>query len=246
VLLGDLLLFPHPDPEPGRIQLLRDARINTPEQLRAYLGKAPEAMPSEPGTQVVTTLVPMSVAYGLVDVLPVVKTGDRQVEVRILDELPVDDLRTHDVLFMGPLVRIGPLADALFEGSRYVFEYDEEPRRLRDTGSGRVYAPSPGRRERANDFGLFASFRGPAGNRIMVLASVGSDLGLLPLVRRLTSAEGLAELRDRLADETGALPDAFEALIAVNGYYRTDLSAELIEAHPRVPRPTGAARGAAR
>ncbi len=199
-----------------------------------------------------TTLVPKSVAYGLVDVLPVVAGhGTRPVEVRILDEFPVDDLRTHDVLFIGPLIRIGPLGDALFRGSRYAFNYDHEPRRLHDTQTDREFSPSPGRRENANDYGLFASFRGPAGNRIMVFASVGSDLGLLPLMRRVTSEAGLAELRERLTQGgTLPMPDEFEALVSVNGYYRTDLSAELLEAHARpftrALRPASAARPADR
>jgi len=235
IVLGDLLLFPNPTADPGRIQLVRDARINTAEQLRAYLAARGEVPAGAPGTQVETTLVPKSVAYGLVDVLPVVQgDGRRPIEVQILDELRIDDLRTHDVLFIGPLVRIGPLADALFRGSRYVFHYEDEPRRLKDSRSGREFAPSPGRRENANDYGLFASFRGETGNRIMVFASVGSDLGLLPLMRRMTAANGLDELRARLtADGREPLPDQFEALLSVTGYYRTDLSAELIEAHAR-------------
>lgn len=234
IVLGDMLLFPNPSPDPGRIQLIRDARINTAEQLRSYLGTKGDAPVREPGTEVATTLIPKSVAYGLVDVLPVVGTGARPVEVRILDELPLDDLRTHDILFMGPLVRIGPLGDALFRGSRYAFNYEQEPRRLVDTVSGEIFAPSPGRREHANDYGLFASFRGPAGNRVMVFASVGSELGLLPLMRSVTSAAGLAELQARLTrDGRDPLPDEFEALVAVSGYYRTDLSAELVRASAR-------------
>lgn len=234
IVLGDHLLFPNPNPDPGRIQLIRDARINTDEQLRAFLDQYPDRPSTEPGTQVATTLIPKSVALGLVDILPVVGKAGRRVNVRILDELPIDDLRTHDVLFMGPLVRIGPLADALFRDSRYIFEYDDEPRRLRDLVAGHTYQPSPGRRENAIDYGLLASFRGPAGNRIMVFASVGSDLGLMPLIRRATSPQGLAELLERLTQGgTRPMPEQFEALIEVSGYYRTDLSAKLIDAHPR-------------
>lgn len=234
IVLGDLLLFPNPSPDEGRIQLIRDARINTAEQLRSFLAARGAAAPGEPGTQVATTLIPKSVAYGLVNILPVVLTGTRRVEVRILDELQLEDLQTHDVLYLGPLVRIGPLADVLFRGSRFTFNYDQEPRRLHDTDSGSVYAPSPGRRENANDYGLFASLRGASGNRVMVFASVGSELGILPLMRSVTSPSGLDELEAALThDGTTTLPDQFEALIAVSGYYRTDLSAELITASPR-------------
>jgi hypothetical protein len=236
IVLGDLLLFPNPDPHPDRIQLIRDARINTAEQLRSFLGNRADSGSTDPGTQVATTLIPKSVAYGLVDVLPVVSDGRRAVSVHILDELPVDDLRTHDVLFMGPLVRIGPLADLLFRGSRYEFNYDHEPRRLRDRVTGREFAPSTGRRESASDYGLFASLRGPSGNRILIFASVGSDLGLLPLMRYATSTHGLEELRARLAGN-GQLPDEFEAVMAVSGYYRTDLSAEMVDAHARGSEP---------
>ena len=232
VVLGDVLLFPNPRGEPGRVQLIRDSRINSRDQLREYLGG--EVMQSQggPGTNVATTLVPMSVAYGLVDVLPVLAGARRPFEVRIFDELQVDRLRTHDVIFIGPLVSIGPLGDALFRHSGYEFHSEEGFRFLRNRKSGREFRATPGRQENSQDFGLFASFRGPEGNRILVLGSIGSDLGLLALVRGATTAQGLQQLTALLTRD-GALPDEFEAVMSVSGFYRTDLSAQFIEAQAR-------------
>ncbi len=169
------------------------------------------------------TLVPMSVAHGLVQLLPIASGTGRPVEVSVMDELQVERLRTHDVIFVGPLVSIGPLGDALFKGSGYAFGYDEATRILRNVKTGKEFRPTRGRRENAHDFGLFASFKGPDGNRIMVFTSAGSDLGLLPLVRDLTSAAGLQKVQQLLAGNP--VPDEMEALMDVHGYYRTDLSA---------------------
>jgi hypothetical protein len=235
VVLGDHLLFPSPTPQPGRVQLIRDARVNTNEELRAYLESFPQRPLRDPGIQVATTLVPKSVALGLTDIMPVVRGVSRPFNVRILDEWPTDELLTHDLVLMGPLARIGPLlSDLLFRGSRYVFEHDDQPRRLRDRMTGQEYRPSTGRRENATDYGLLVSFRGPADNRIMVFASVGSDLGLMPLIRRATSESGLAELHAALTGNgEQPVPDEFEALIEVVGYHRTDLSSTLLAAHAR-------------
>jgi hypothetical protein len=236
VVLGDHLLFPNPDPMPGRVQLIRDARVNTEEQLRAFLKLFPERRSGGgPGVQVPTTLVPKSVALGLVDILPIMRTLERQVDVRILDEWLPDELHTHDIVFMGPLVRIGPLmSGVLFRGSRYIFEHDERSRRLRDLMTDTEFQPSPGRLENAIDYGLIASFRGPTGNRVMVFASVGGDLGLAPLIRRATTNAGLEELRALLTENgTQPFPEEFEALIEVSGYHRTDLAAKWIAAHAR-------------
>ena len=234
VVLGDVLLFPNPHAEPGRVQLIRDSRINSRDQLREYMGGEVLQSRSGPGTNVATTLVPMSVAYGLVDVLPVLADAERTVEVRIFDELQVDRLRTHDVIFIGPLVSIGPLSDALFRHSSYEFHSEEGFRFLRNRKSGKEFRATPGRQENSQDFGLFASFRGPEGNRIMVLGSTGSDLGLLALVRGATSQQGLAQLSALLTrNGERSLPDEFEAVMSVSGFYRTDLSAQFIEAQAR-------------
>lgn len=240
IVLGDLLLFPNPHTEAGRMQLLRDSRINTREQLRDYLGSL--GLPADgepvaggdPGVQVATTLVPMSVAYGLVQLLPIVTATGRPVEVRVLDELQLDKLRTYDVIYMGPLVSIGPLKDAVFLRSHYTFALDEYTRILRNEQSGKEFRPTRGRRENAEDYGFFASFRGPEGNRVMVLSSVGSDLGLVPLMREMTSASGLAGLQ-RLAASAGnpTVPENLEAVMKVHGYYRTDLAASWVEAAER-------------
>jgi hypothetical protein len=235
IVLGDHLLFPNPEPKPGRVQLIRDARINTDEQLRAYLKLFPDRPIGGVGIQVPTTLVPKSVALGLVDILPIARSLDRRVDVRILDEWLPDELHTHDIVFMGPLVRLAPMmSGVLFRGSRYVFEHDERSRRLRDVVTDTEYQPSPGRFDNAIDYGLLTSFRGPNGNRVMVFASAGGDLGLAPLIRRATSNEGLKELFALLTQNgTVPFPDEYEALLEVTGYHRTDLATQWIAAYPR-------------
>lgn len=223
IVLGDLLLYGRKDPATGRIDFVANRSIHTLAQLRALAAAHPDMVLAENRT----TMVPKSVVYGLAHVLPVVATRP-DVEVRILDELQLEDIRNNDIIYIGPMVRLGPLADYFFARSRY--RYEGEHWRMTDSISQKVYSFEDGG-ERLTDHGLFATFEGPSGNRIMLFTSVARDVGLLQIIRTMTSASGLEAVRRRLAGPGEPLPGSFEVLMTVTGYGRTDTNAELVDVH---------------
>ena len=225
IVLGDLLLFSQVDPTSGHSQWIRDPFINSADQLRGYIGNHP---PSSTLGQSQTTLLPKSVALGLAAVLPIVNRRHRHVDVTLLDELKLDDLRSNDVVYIGPLVRLGPLAERFSQFSRY--HYDDASFQLTDKASKRVYALQD-RSEGLTDYGLFALIPGPSNNHIMIFASVARDVGLLQIIRTVTSAQGVDAIRAKVGGTPSATPRSFEVLMAVSGYRRTDLTADIMEAH---------------
>jgi hypothetical protein len=139
--------------------LVRDPLINNTEQLRAYLAKFPDAAEFDQQRQ--TTLVPKGVVYGLASILPLVSGGNRPVEVTLLDEFQLKDIRDKDIIYIGPLVRLGPLGDHFFRSSRY--EFDVDSMRLTDSVTHKSFELE-GVEERITDHGLFATFPGPSRN----------------------------------------------------------------------------------
>ena len=233
IVLGDLVLFAQRDPADGHEQYVRDLTVNTDQQLQGYIARHPNS-PGLGLTQ--TTHLPKSVAYGLADILPVVSDRRRRISVTILDELRLEDLRDNDIIYIGPLVRLGALADQYFQLSR--FQYDESTLRLTDRESGKIFGLQ-GNQQNVTDFGLFAKFQGPSNNHILVFASVARDVGLLQIARSLSTLEGVTAVRSRLAPGPAEGPSSLEVLMAVSGYRRTDRTAEIVDApalNPRKPK----------
>ena len=226
LVLGDLFMFTQIDPKTGHILTVRDAEINSSEQLRAILADNP-SFAAERGQRYVS-MIQKSAAIGMSAVLRIVDTPGRRVEVEVRDDLQADDIRRNDIIYVGPIVGLGPLAGYYQLHSRYRF--DSAGPRLIDLNTQKVFIPEGTLAGQRMDYALVAKFPGPAGNHIMIFTSGLSNAGLLQNVRTLTSPEGLASLAAKARAKTGgALPDSFEALITVTGFGKTDLTTEIVE-----------------
>ena len=226
IVLGDLFMFTQIDPKTGHTLTVRDAEINSSEQLRAILADNP-AFAAERGQRYVS-MIQKSAAIGMSAVLRIVDTPGRRVEVEVRDDLQADDIRRNDIIYVGPMVGLGPLAGYYQLRSRYRF--DSAGPRLIDLNTQKVFIPEGTLGGQRMDYALVAKFPGPAGNHIMIFTAGLSNAGLLQNVLTLTSPEGLASLAAKVRAKTGgALPDAFEALVTVTGFRQTDLTTEIVE-----------------
>ncbi|MEO8308899.1 MAG: hypothetical protein ABI616_12755 [Pseudomonadota bacterium] len=225
-VLGDLFMFTQTDPTTGRTLTVRDAQINSSEDLRAFLASNP-TLAAGRGLRY-SSMLQKSTAVGMVEILRVLENPGRTVEVRLRDELRAEDIRDFDIIYVGPITRLGPLASDYHARSRYRF--DAETSGVTDSDTGKVYAPEGSLGEHHKDYALVARYPGPAGNSIMVFTSGGRNSGLLQIVRTLTSPEGLQKFWEA-NDKNEAPPAAFEALVAVSGYKQTDLSVDLVQLH---------------
>jgi hypothetical protein len=64
----------------------------------------------------------------------------------------------------------------------------------------------------------------------MIFTSVARDVGLLQVIRTMTTPEGLDAVRSKLTGGSRPPPQTFEVLMKVSGYKRTNLGAEIIDA----------------
>jgi hypothetical protein len=157
--------------------------------------------------------------------------------------VPVDEILNHDIIYLGPMVRLGSLNRHYEYRSRY--RYNSEGPKIADLASGKVFAPQGSLAGQHVDYALAAKFIGPTGNNIVIFTSGARNGGLLQIVRTLTSAAGLNAIEKRLSEKSPREQDSFEALLTVTGFKQTNLAAEVIAVDPMSatphPRPATAA-----
>jgi hypothetical protein len=228
VILGDLFMFTQLDPKTGRTITVRDAGINSSEELRALIASNP-SFATERGQRYVT-MIQKTVAVGMASILRIVDRPGRRIEVAARDDVPVDEIRNNDIIYLGPLVRLGPLTGHYETRSRY--RYSAEGATITDLTSGKVFSPEGVLSGQHLDYALAAKFIGPTGNHILIFTAGARNAGLLQIVRTLTSPEGLAKFEKRLGSETPSTKDSFEALLTVTGFKQTDIAADIVALHP--------------
>ena len=229
VVVGDYYIFGDLDQATGAGRLVREYGINSPADLDDWLMDHPEMVGRYRDLDLF--YLPVGAAAALRDVLPVLapKASARdQVRVITASNLTPEMLKRNDVLYVGYLSGLRMLRDPVFAGSRFrVGEtYDE----LIDSQTGRRYASQEGGpvdgQASQRDFGYFAAFQGPDGNRIVILAGA-RDMGLMQTAEAMTTPQVLKAVR-----RGAGRAQAFEALYEVEGMRRANFGGHLVIASP--------------
>ena len=233
LILGDLFMFTQIDPKTGRTLTVRDAGINSSEELRAMLASNP-SFATERGQRYVTMLQ-KTVAVGMASVLRIIDRPGRRIEVVAQDDVSVDEIRNNDVIYLGPMVRLGALGSHYALQSRYRYNGST----ITDVATGKTYMPEGALGAEHVDYALAAKFLGPTGNHVMIFTAGARNAGVLQIVRTVTSAEGVARIEKHL--RPGNASGSFEALLTVTGFKQTDLATAIVDITP-MPAPMPAAR----
>lgn len=225
VVLGDYYMFGEYEDRLFLKRLVRDFSINSKDDLLGQYLSQPGM--SERYGDVALSYLPTSAGYALADLAPLIGTASRR-DIVLASEMTPDRLKGADILYVGLLSGMGPLKDTVFSQSRFAIgeSYDD----ILDETTGRIYrseaflaAPSD---SMYRDYAYLASFAGPAGNRISILAGT-RDTGLLGLAELLGRRDGLEEL-SRAADRSAD----FEALLEVRGQKHVNLETRIVAASP--------------
>jgi hypothetical protein len=164
-------------------------------------------------------------------VLRVIDRPGRRIEVVAQDDVSLDSIRNNDVIYLGPLVRLGPLGSYYALQSRY--RYNSEGSTITDLTTGKPFVPQGALSAQHVDYALAAKFLGPTGNHIMIFTAGARNAGVLQIVRTVTSPDGVQKISSHLPKQpNGATPDSFEALLTVTGYRQTDLATDVVEVTP--------------
>jgi len=229
VVTGDYYIFGDLDEATGAGRLVREYGVNSPADLDAWLMDHPSMVGRYRDLDLY--YLPVGVAAGLRELMPVLApkaAGRGQVRVVSASDLTPEMLKANDILYVGYLSGLRLLRDPVFAGSRFKVgeTYDE----LIDSKTGRRYQSQEGGpvdgQANQRDLGYFATFRGPTGSRIVVVAGA-RDVGLTQAAEALTRPDTLKALRT--AANGG---EAYEGLFEAEGLGRASLGGHLVLASP--------------
>ncbi len=232
LVVGDYYIFGEVDRAKGVDRLVREYAINSPIELDDYRMAHPDARSRYVDLDL--HYLPVGAASALRSLMPLLSPTARdreQVHVVLASDVTPEMLHRDDIVYVGYLSGLAILRDPVFAGSR--FSVGETYDVLIDQVAQKRYASQEGGPGEADqqqrDLGYFSAFRGPAGNRIVIVAGA-RDMGMTEMAEQATSPPVLARIAQAVH---GA--DAFEALFEVQGYRRANLGGKLILAAPLKP-----------
>ena len=225
-VVGDYFIFAELD-DFGRVnRLVREFDVNSSGDLDAMFMSDPELLARYMDLDL--TYLPQGSAAALSDVLRVVHSADKSVQISTMTELRVADLKTHHIVYVGYISALGTLSDFVFSSSglRVGASFDE----LQNVRTGEYFLSGAGIPGTTNyeDYGLLSSFPGPDGNQFLIVAGT-RDSGLMHAAHAISTREDVESLEAALAAESAAdSAVAFEALYRVTGFDRMNLDAMLV------------------
>ena len=225
IVVGDYYMFGEYEDRTKLKRLIRDFAINSKEDLANSQWSNPKDF--DRYSDVALQYLPASAAFALADLAPLIREG-RKVQVTLSSNMPLDRMKTDDIIYVGLLSGLGPLRDPVFSTSRFALgkSYDQ----IIDVKAGRAYnseaflaAPSD---EMYRDYGFFSSFAGPTGNRIVILSG-SRDTAVMGVAEAVTQMDRLARVEKKTPKEGD-----FEALFEVKGQKHMNLEASVLAAYP--------------
>ncbi|MBS0334410.1 MAG: hypothetical protein JSS35_16705 [Proteobacteria bacterium] len=230
LVLGDYYIFGEIDEQAGIDRLIRQYSINSSADLDDWLMDNPKAMGRYRDLDLY--YLPVGAAFALRSVVPLLSHGaarGESVRVVMASDLTPEMLKRNNIVYLGYISGLGVLRNPVFAGSRFSVgeTYDE----LVDNAGHHIYrsqegGPAQGDAAR-RDYGYVAAFRGPAGNRIVIIAG-DRDMGLQQAAEAMASPDALKALT-----QTAGTGENFEGLYEVQGLGRASLGGKLVSASPR-------------
>jgi hypothetical protein len=227
VVTGDYYIFGEAPDSMQVTRLVREFSINSRDDLDQYLMAHPEF--SDRYVDLDLHYLPIGAGPALRDLLPVMN-GFAAGPPRVIttSQLTPEILKGVNIVYVGFLSSLGLLRDPLFQASGFTVgsSYDE----LVDRATGKHYMSDweqvAGNRTPRRDYGYLASFPGPAGNRVLIVAGTRD-----PAVMQTAEIAADKTQLDQIAARAGG-SDAFEALYEVRTLGTVNLGSTLVLARP--------------
>lgn len=164
IVMGDVYNFSEFDKELNRRRNIIDPAINSDEELQSYLNENPEQPNSTQGYQ--QSLVTKGSSIALKNFLNLFNTV-KKTNFRLASELSVYQLRSFNIIYIGPLNAMGIL-EPYFKGSH--FNLDKQKGILANEDQSLTYSSPHNLSEGYTDYGLFAKVDGPRKNKIYIFS----------------------------------------------------------------------------
>lgn len=222
VVVGDYYIFGDTDHGEGPKRMIRAFEINSPADLDAWLMDNPDFQGRY--VDLDTYYTPVGATLALQEIIPLVRQaagGADRVRITTASHLTPDLMKSADIVYVGYLSGLRILHQPVFERSRFAVgsTYDE----LVDRKTGQTFVSGAGAAsvDRPNrDYGYLAAFRGPAGNRFVIVAGA-RDIGVMQMAEVASDPDTGKALK-------GGRDAPLEALYEVDGVGRTALGARQV------------------
>ena len=227
VVVGDYYIFGETDESMEVKRLVREFDINSPQDLENHMKLNPDL--ADRYMDMELAYLPTAAAFALRDVMPLLSPANKRVRLVTMSQLNPGAIKSADIVYVGYLSGLGMLGDLVFAGSRLSVgdSFDE----LVDRHTKKRYISqetSAGIRgdRKFHDYGYFATFAGPNGNRIIVIAGT-RDVAAMHMAETVTNPRALASLTAQAGNSPG-----FEALYDVYGMDKLNLDGKLLLTSP--------------
>lgn len=229
VALGDYYIFGESDDGITVTRLVRNFAINSRAELDSYLMRNPDKV----GRYIDLNLHYLPTASGpaLGSLVPIVNAASDASGIRSriasMSDLEPDIFKSVNIVYLGFLSGLGPLQGPLFRASGFKIgsDFDE----LIDKASGRRFKSDWGSvadgKVPQRDYGYIASFPGPSGNRILIIAGTRD-----PAVKQMAEVAADQQQLDLIDTKSGS--GAFEALFEVRTLGNLNLGSSMVIVRP--------------
>ena len=221
IVLGDYYFFSMPL-DSGRQSYIRDVRINSEEELAAFLENHPQYQTKAAKTY--HTYLEEHIPWSLACILPSFVYHNKEIELKLSSEVQLADLQRYNIVYLGPYKSLKVLSTVTRE-LNFKYRLDDH-RRLDffDKSSNQLFTytwmTNPETQAR-NDYAIVLKVSGGNGNTFLFFLSQ-HDFGNVSTTKHFTDAAYLEELRQ------GITSNYFEALFEVKGIVRTDFEIKLL------------------
>lgn len=225
IVVGDYYIFGELDEVGNVTRLIRNFSINSRKDLDEYLMFDPDA-----GNYIDLdlTYLPRSTAFALRDILRVLYTSEKPVHIASMSDLDAEDLRDNHILYVGYISALDKLRNFVFDGSGLAVGETFDEVIVKETG--KLYVSGGGLPSASRnylDYGLFATFPGPAGNQMMIVAGT-RDAGVMQTAYAVASLRHVRKLEEAAPETAAGEAPSFEVLYEVSGLDRTNLDATIV------------------
>ena len=216
VVLGDFFFLYERDSAGGNRKFVRNIDINSVEDFRERVKRDPTFAARY--VQSDFTFLRPSASWGLATILPILEKSPNAFALKLATQFTVDDLKTHNVIFIGSFKTLYSLQKFL-----HVFglTFSLFPNRLQIRGStpDSVLEFSPAEIKGGNyekDYSVVAKGPGPEGSTIVLLLGF-SDSGVLEASRAFLDPRMIADAAQRQTAKPPGDPFHFTMIVETEG-----------------------------
>lgn len=223
LILGDIFVFEEYDEVLGRSRVVRDAQVNSPEELAKLVEQSPEFRRRQP-VQSENPLLTKSQVNSLQQLFPLLAKTGKEYALRIMSRVTPEEIQERDVIFVGLYKTLG-LLEYVWVGSP--FSITPPYTTLQHLPSGKSFSQVDDPLGPHTDYAWIAHLEGPGGNRMLIISSF-TDTGILEGINQLTDPVLAKALTDQISEALGGTDGNWELLLEVEGFDRTNLGARVM------------------